>query len=181
MPSSPAIAAMASICSCWLGRAPCGVRRRFAARSLRAKICVWWQLSAVVQRQPSARAATFCVPILQKKMGLRAGPCAHGASRRHLPVHRVVSNQPAVVWRLSCPNAGPRARRAGHQGRRNATKASETPQGVIETSVWVRSGSFDYLDWPLVSDFGWRQKQPKAACQNSSLSLPFIGIERCYS
>ena len=41
---------------------------------------------------------------------------------------------------------GPRGRRAGHQGRRNATKALGNSQGVIETCLWVRFGSLDCLD-----------------------------------
>ena len=71
---------------------------------------------------------------------------------------------------------GPRARRAGHQGRRNATKALGNSQGVIETCLWVRFGSLDCLD--LVSFElgcgGWRQKEPNRCAKDA---LKFIGFE----
>ena len=148
VPSSPAIAAMASICSCWLGRAPCRVRRRFAAQSLRAKICVWWQLSAVVQRQPSARAATFGANFA-KKNGVACG------SLRHTAPHGVTylfiessrnSRRLYGVYRNQTRDRGPAARATKAAG--TQPKPRETPQGGIETSLWVRSGRSGTSTWP---------------------------------
>ena len=117
-----------------------------------------------------------------KKNGVACGSLRHTAPHgvTYLSIESSrTSRRLYGVCRVQTRDRGPAARATKAAG--TQPKPRETPQGVIETSVWVRSGSFDYLDWPLVSDFGWRQKQPKAACQNSSLSLPFIGIERCYS
>ena len=66
------------ISSCGLGRAPPRGVRRFAAQSLRAKVWVLWQPLAVVQRQPSARAA---FPILQKSIVFVCGSATRDRSR----------------------------------------------------------------------------------------------------
>ena len=137
------------ICSCCLGRAPPRGVRMFAAQSVRAKICVSWQPLAVVQRQPSARAATFvCDAKISKNEGWRAGfaACTHaGASRRRGRVFRVVEQAGGCTESVVTKTRGPRdAARATTAGKE--LKPRDRPGGVFEASLWVRSGSSGYLD-----------------------------------
>ena len=148
--------------------------RRFAAQSVRAKICVSWQPLAVVQRQPSARAASFCVPILPKKMGLRAGPC--GTRRLTASLTCIESSRTSRRlyggYRNQTRDRGPAARATKATG--TQPKPRESPQGVFRTSLWVRFGSLDCLD--LASFELWLQERSKGGCQtrasrcNSSVS-----------
>ena len=151
------------ISSCCLGRAPpCGVRR-FAAQSVRAKICVSWQPSAVVQRQPSARAAPFVCQFCPKKMGLRAGPCGTrrltGVTYLSIESSRT-SRRLYGVYRNQTRDRGPAAR---------ATKAAGTqpkPRKLPKASLKLVYGSalavWTASTWPPLSLAAG--KEPNAAC-----------------
>ena len=160
----------------WAG-APRGVRRRFAARLLRAKICVSWQLSAVVQRQPSARAATFCVPILPKKTRVACGSlrhtAPHGVTYLSIESPRPSRRSYGVCRNQNAGTAGPPRGPPRPQERNRSL--GKLPKALLRLvygsalSVWTAS------TWPPGFELGFR-KAANAACQtrgsrcNSSVS-----------
>ena len=157
------------ISSCGLGRAPPRGVRRFAAQSLRAKICVWWQLSAVVQRQPSARAATFCVPILPKKNGVACGSLRHTAPHgvTYLSIESSrTSRRLYGVYRNQTRDRGTAARATKAAG--TQPKPRESPRASLRLLYGCALAVWTASTWPPLS-FGCRKEQRRRA--NSGLSL----------
>ena len=157
------------ISSCCLGRAPCGVRRRFAAQSLRAKICVWWQLSAVVQRQPSARASHLLCANFAKKNGVACGSlrhtAPHGVAYGSLESSRT-SRRLYGVYRNQTRDRGTAARATKAAG--TQPKPRESPRASLRLLYGCALAVWTASTWPPLS-FGCRKEQRRRA--NSGLSL----------
>ena len=150
------------ISSCSLGRAPPRGVRRFAAQSVRAKICVWWQPWAVLESHSSARAATFCVPMAT--WGCVRVP-AHTAPHGVPYLSKESSRTSRRLYGVCCVQTrdrGPAARAtkaAGTQPKpRKLPKASLRLLYGCALSVWTAS------TWPPLS-FGQAGKEQRRRCQ----------------
>ena len=141
--SSPAIAAMAYICSCCRSGSSCGVRRRSLPDRCERKFAFSWQPWAVVQQSSPLRVQHLFVPIFAKKWGCVRVPTGtrppHGVTYVHGRL------EPAGGCRGVCRNKNAAAEYRVHE---KEDRSTERPSSRLSrnTSESNMAGQCDCLD-----------------------------------